>query len=68
MLGFKIINEAYRHERKSYKLDLQIADGSQIELFSFPNPPARVSGPEAQGLRYLAFAVKNLEQELAHLN
>ncbi|MCD8538768.1 MAG: VOC family protein, partial [Leadbetterella sp.] len=31
------------------------------ELFSFPDPPARVSRPEAAGLRHLAFEVENLE-------
>ena len=41
ILGAKIIEETYRAERQSYKLDLKFADGSQIELFSFPNPPTR---------------------------
>ncbi len=36
-------------------------DGSQIELFSFPNPPKRASRPEAQGLRHLAFVVDDIE-------
>jgi len=61
VLGLKVIAEAYRAERKSYKLDLAIADGSQIELFSFPNPPVRPSRPEACGLRHLAFSVENVE-------
>ncbi len=68
ILGFKIISEAYRKERQSFKLDLQVTGDSQIELFSFPNPPPRVSRPEAQGLRHLAFSVENLEQEISHLN
>jgi glyoxylase I family protein len=61
-LGFPIIAEAYRAERDSYKLDLALADGSQIELFSFPNPPSRPSRPEACGLRHLAFAVSNVKR------
>jgi len=61
-LGLKIIAEAYRAERQSYKLDLAIADGTQIELFSFPNPPGRPSRPEACGLRHLAFAVADVER------
>jgi glyoxylase I family protein len=68
-LGLKVIAEAYRAERHSYKLDLAIADGSQLELFSFPNPPERPSRPEACGLRHLAFAVANvaaLKLELEH--
>ena len=62
ILGFKIIAEAYRAERQSYKLDLAVADGTQLELFSFPNPPERPSRPEACGLRHLAFAVGDIEQ------
>lgn len=61
ILGLRIIRETFREARKSYKLDLELADGSQLELFSFPNPPPRVSRPEAQGLRHLAFAVKDIE-------
>jgi glyoxylase I family protein len=38
-----------------------------IELFSFPGPPARVSRPEAAGLRHLAFAVGNIETAIATL-
>lgn len=43
ILGANILQETYREERKSYKLDLQFTDGSQIELFSFPNPPQRLT-------------------------
>ncbi len=34
-----------------------------IELFSFPNPPKRLSSPESCGLRHLAFSVDNVEQK-----
>ncbi|MFB6457738.1 VOC family protein [Chitinophaga sp. Hz27] len=61
VLGLNIIREVYREERDSYKLDLAIGDHYVIELFSFPDPPARVSRPEAQGLRHLAFAVSDIE-------
>jgi glyoxylase I family protein len=61
ILGFRIIAEAYRAERQSYKLDLEVGDGTQLELFSFPNPPERPSRPEACGLRHLAFAVADVE-------
>ncbi|MGF1457883.1 MAG: VOC family protein [Leptolyngbyaceae cyanobacterium] len=61
ILGLKIVAENYRAGRQSYKLDLALPDGSQIELFSFPAPPPRPSRPEAQGLRHLAFAVEQLE-------
>ena len=35
------MNEVYRKERDSYKLDLCVGEEYQIELFSFPNPPER---------------------------
>jgi glyoxylase I family protein len=60
-LGLVIIAEHYRAQRDSYKLDLALPDGGQIELFSFPAPPARPSFPEACGLRHLAFAVDDLD-------
>ena len=61
ILGFPIIEETYKKERKSYKLDLKMGD-AQIELFSFPNPPARTSRPEACGLRHLAFKVSDVKE------
>lgn len=67
LLGLKIIHESYREERKSYKLDLQIGDDGQIELFSFPDPPERVNRPEARGLRHLAFAVADMAQSVEEL-
>lgn len=62
LLGLRVKAEQYRAERQSYKLDLLLPDGTEIELFSFPNPPARPSRPEAQGLRHLAFAVDDVAQ------
>jgi len=67
VLGFTILQEVYRAERQSYKLDLEIAGQYQIELFSFPHPAARPSRPEAAGLRHLAFAVENIEEAVHHL-
>jgi glyoxylase I family protein len=67
ILGFSIIQETFRAERNSYKLDLQVGDRERIELFSFPDPPPRPSKPEAQGLRHLAFAVADLEQAVESL-
>lgn len=60
VLGFEIISEVYRQERQSYKLDLSLNGLYCIELFSFPNPPERVSQPEAAGLRHLAFLVDDV--------
>lgn len=60
ILGFSITAEHYRTERNSFKLDLSMGNRYCIELFSFPDPPARVSRPEACGLRHLAFEVDDL--------
>jgi glyoxylase I family protein len=68
ILGLKIISEAYRETRNSYKLDLEVGNQYQIELFSFPNPPARPSRPEAAGLRHLAFEVDNIGEAVAHMH
>jgi len=62
ILGLDIVAENYRQARDSYKLDLALPDGSQIELFSFPGAPQRPSYPEAQGLRHLAFSVDSVEK------
>ncbi|MCB0931235.1 MAG: VOC family protein [Mycobacterium sp.] len=67
VLGLRVIAENYRAPRKSWKLDLGLPDGGQIELFSFPHPPARPSRPEAQGLRHLAFAVDDVQAWSDHL-
>ncbi|WP_164363025.1 SMU1112c/YaeR family gloxylase I-like metalloprotein [Sulfuriroseicoccus oceanibius] len=67
VLGLRVVAETHRKERGSYKLDLALADGTQIELFSFPSPPPRPTQPEAQGLRHLAFAVADLEAAAAEL-
>ena len=67
ILGLQIIAEHYRTARDSWKLDLALPNGTQLELFSFPNPPARPSQPEARGLRHLAFVVRDLDAYVAWL-
>ena len=67
VLGFVIVKETYREERKSYKLDLAINGQYQVELFSFPEYKERASFPEQKGLRHLAFSVDNIEQSVAEL-
>lgn len=67
VLGLEIIQEIYREERASHKLDLALNGDYIIELFSFPNPPSRPSRPEAIGLRHLAFEVDDLDRIVAHL-
>lgn len=67
VLGLRVVAEQYRAARRSHKLDLALPDGTQIELFSFPDPPPRVSRPEARGLRHLAFAVDDVRAAKADL-
>ncbi len=67
VLGLAVLAENFRADRGSWKLDLALPDGAQIELFSFPDPPARPTRPEARGLRHLAFAVADIGAAVAHL-
>ncbi|MFI6865626.1 VOC family protein [Nocardia sp. NPDC050406] len=67
VLGLRVLAEHYRAERRSYKLDLALPDGGQLELFSFPDPPPRPSRPEAAGLRHLAFLVPDVAAALKEL-
>lgn len=67
ILGCEILAENYRKERSSYKLDLMLNGVYCIELFSFPDPPKRVSRPEASGLRHLAFSVENMDRVIQEL-
>jgi glyoxylase I family protein len=66
VLGFTIVNETFRKERNSHKLDLALNGNYAIELFSFPDPPKRVSRPEATGLRHIAFGVEDLTKAINH--
>jgi len=61
VLGLTVLQEIYRAERQSYKADLALNGQYVLELFSFPDVPARLSFPEAAGLRHLAFAVEDVE-------
>lgn len=67
VLGFRLMGEYYREARDSWKGDLALHDRYTIELFSFPEPPARVSHPEACGLRHLAFTVPDVAAAVATL-
>ena len=62
ILGLTIVQEIFREERESYKLDLALNGTFIVELFSFKNAPKRVSAPEAAGLRHLAFEVNNIQE------
>lgn len=67
-LGLRLIAEHYRAERQSYKADLALGTAYVVELFSFPNPPARLTHPEAAGLRHLAFETDNIARAVAELD
>ncbi|WP_341839953.1 VOC family protein [Chitinophaga caseinilytica] len=67
VLGFSVIAEHYRAARDSWKLDLALNGIYTIELFSFPEPPQRVSSPEARGLRHLAFSVQDIDAAVKSL-
>ncbi|ERM08509.1 lyase [Pantoea agglomerans Tx10] len=67
VLGFRLMGEYYREARDSWKGDLALQDRYTIELFSFPEPPGRVSHPEACGLRHLAFTVPDVAAAVATL-
>ena len=58
-LGFK---EKNRIERVYDTVVFMECDGLLLEVFIDPNHPARVSGPEAMGLRHIAFVVESLEE------
>lgn len=65
-LGLPVVREAYREERNDHILTLKVGN-VEIELFGMPNPPARVTNPEACGLRHLAFRVDNMDEAVAWL-
>ena len=67
LLGFEVIRENYREERKDYKIDLRLGD-CELELFIIPDRPKRPSYPEAYGLRHLAFKVESVDETAAWLN
>ena len=66
-LGLAVLAEHWRAGRRSWKLDLALPDGSQLELFSFEGAPPRPSYPEARGLRHLAFEVADVAAAKAAL-
>ena len=67
LLGFPIIRSNYREGRQDWTLDLAINDTIELELFIMKDRPARVSNPEAYGLRHLAFQVSSVEETVCEL-
>ena len=68
ILGLREVARSWRAERQSWKLDLELPDGTQLELFTFPGAPARPSRPKALGARHLALRVDELDRWIAHLS
>lgn len=68
VLGLEIKSEHYRRQRDSWKADCWLGDTYIVELFSFPDSPARPSYPEAAGLRHLAFEVSDMDAAVGELD
>lgn len=66
-LGFAVIRENYRPEKRDWKLDLRLNRDTELEIFAPENPPKRPSWPEACGLRHLAFHTDNIEEAVREL-
>lgn len=66
-LGFEIIRENYRPDKKDWKLDLRVDADTELEIFAPEDPPKRLTNPEACGLRHLAFHTDNIEKTVEEL-
>lgn len=66
-LGFTLEKETWRPGQQDYLRMLRLGD-TVIELFIHPDAPQRVTGPEALGLRHLAFRVTDIEAARDWLN
>ena len=67
VLGFPIIRSNFRQDRQDWKIDLRINETTELELFIMSDRPARVTDPEAYGLRHLAFQVSSGADTVAEL-
>lgn len=66
-LGFELYREVYRPAMDDYLRMLKQGD-TVLELFIKPEAPARVTNPEAMGLRHLCFQVEDIEPAVKWLN
>ena len=66
-LGFQMFREVYRPEQDDYLRMLRKGE-TVLELFIKSDAPARVTNPEALGLRHLAFHVEDIEPVVTWLN
>jgi glyoxylase I family protein len=60
VVGCTLEAEYFRAERDSWMGKLALGGEYTLELFSFPDTPPRRTGPEALGLRHLAFEVADV--------
>jgi len=67
VVGFTLDAEYFRAERDSWMGKLALNGEYILEMFSFPDTPPRRSGPEALGLRHLAFEVDDVPGARAEL-
>ena len=67
VVGCTLEAEYFRAERDSWMGKLALNGEYILELFSFPDTPPRRSGPEALGLRHLAFEVDDVPGARAEL-
>jgi glyoxylase I family protein len=65
-LGFEIVRSHVRPEHHDEIVMLQ-GHGVVLEMFVDATHPPRVTGPEALGLRHLAFLVDDVEAVAAHM-
>lgn len=49
------------------KIDLQMNENSEIELFIKKDTPSRLSYPEDRGLRHLAIKTHHIEEDMIYL-
>ena len=60
-LGFEVTSKIIRAEAHDTVITME-GNGVFLKIFIDSTHPARVTNPEAYGLRHLAFAVKDLEK------
>ena len=66
-LGIRMYREVYRPAQNDYLRMLRLGD-TVLEVFIRPDAPARVTNPEARGLRHLAFHVEDIISAVEWLN
>ncbi len=67
VLGCHVLSETVRPEKHDILIFME-AHGTVIELFVDATRPARLTYPEALGLRHLCFTVTEIEQEWERIN